>query len=241
MTQDKKYRQRGQALVEGAVSLVLIVALMIGGILLVLGSYFALSYKTKLAYVVAEGAKAGTDTGYFLGARRKDYSEAQMLINARNKVNTALIAFGLSAARPGNLVASVVTRNGVRGTQISLRHDQLGVISGGLLPSNIILTEQAFYPYRNVTPTAILEMSIGGTSARPEGQGLFLPMYGGGAAGQFNPLSDPRTTQGPIPQGTFKTWKVAFVGERILALSSPSGTTIPLSRVEKYGAKTRFQ
>ncbi|MBY0359344.1 MAG: hypothetical protein K2W82_15185 [Candidatus Obscuribacterales bacterium] len=240
----KRDRRRGQALVEGAVSLVIIVALMIGGILVILGSYFALTYKTKLAYAVAEGAKASTNYGYFLGAKRKDYSDAQLVMMARDKVNNALVAFGLSAAKPGNLAIAMVTRNGVEGVQVDLKHDQLGVISGGLLPANITLSERAFYPLRNVTPTAVLGMSIGGTSDFPNGQGLFLPMYGGGAVGRGNP--NGTSTQGPVPSGTFRTWKIAITGEIIppinwadnpSVLDSPPTNVPAISRTEKYGTK----
>lgn len=229
--------KRGQALIEGAASLMLITIVIVSGVLLIIGSGLAVYYKSKLALAAAAGAQYAGQGAYFLGARRNDYSDDQLQADVTNAVNAVLTGEGLPAARAGNVVARSTTRNGIAGMEVRVEEGGLEIISGGLLPATITLSESAFYPYANDKPTAILEMSVGGTSVRPEGQGLFLPMYGGGAIGQFNP--NGLQSQGPVPLGEFPTWKIAVVGEEIPALSSGDPRkTIPASRVEKYGNTT---
>ncbi|MBY0359343.1 MAG: hypothetical protein K2W82_15180 [Candidatus Obscuribacterales bacterium] len=243
--------KRGQALVEGAASAVVLSLIIVGGVLLVIGSGLAVYYKSKLALAAAAGAQYGAQGQYFLGARRSDYMNDQLQADVTSAVNAVLTGEGLPAARGGNIRASSVTRNGVAGMEVMVQESGLEIISGGFLPTTINLTETAFYPYSNDKPTALLEMSIGGTGADKQfrnqgGQGLYLPMYGGGAAGRFNP--NGTATQGPVPLGEFPTWKVAVSGEEVPGISLrkerpdlyPPGVplnTIPLSRVEKYGVK----
>lgn len=240
-------KQNGQALLEGAASFTMITACVIGGILLILGVYFSVFYKSKLSYAVVEGAKIGSQKGYFLGAKRQDYSSVQQQTDVVNAVNNALIAQGLRQAKPGNIIVTSTTISDVQGVKVSLKHDDLGIVSGGLLPSNITLSETAFFPYENDKPTAILGLSIGGTGAVKDGQGLFVPMYGGGSIAPGNEaVVAAGGGQGPVPTGNFPYWKVAFLGEKVPAYSlgvtnyNDPSKLVALSRVERFGVEQEF-
>lgn len=222
---NSRQRSSGQALVEGTVALVMIAGIVIGGTLLVIGCGLGVYYKTKLAFAAETGARYGGQGAYWLGAKRKGYDDKQLTTDVTNSVNATLIGLGLPMAKDGKITAKSVTVNGIEGMQVTVEEGGLQIISGGLLPPSITLSETAFYPYGNDKPTALLGLSVGGTTAYPDGQGLFLPMYGGGALGQFN--TKGTATQGPRPSGSLPYWKVAVIGEVVNGL--------PVSRVEGYG------
>lgn len=242
-----KRTQSGQGLVEGTIGVSLITAIVVAGTLLILGAGTAIYYKFKLAVAASVGAKYGGQGASFLGAKRKNYSDSQLAIDVRNAVNAALIGQGLPAAKSENITAKGTTKNGIEGMEVTVTEGGLEIISGGLLPSAITLTETAFYPYENNKPTAILGLSIGGTGAVKDGQGLFIPMYGGGSIAPGNEaVVSAGGGQGPVPTGKFPYWKVAVVGEKVPGYSvgatdyNDPSKLINTSRVEQFGTPQAF-
>lgn len=204
---NKKFKrdQRGQALIEGAVSLVLITMLVVGGTLLIIGTGLAIYYKAKLAYAAQIGAKTGGEGKYWLGAPRPNYSNTRMLTDVRNAVNAALIGLGLPRAADGKIDARETTVNGVHGVQVSVEESGLEIISGGLLPPTLTMTETAFYPYSINDPIGVLGLSVEGVGSAQNGIGMFIPVYGGGEnSGVIGHTGIPN------PPGGVDYWKIGI-------------------------------
>ena len=83
MKSSRQYRNsHGQALAEGAAALILLTAIIVGGVLLILGTGTLAYYKIKLATVTSAVAKVAVDGRYWLGAQRPDFNATTVQNNA---------------------------------------------------------------------------------------------------------------------------------------------------------------
>ncbi|MBY0358752.1 MAG: hypothetical protein K2W82_12180 [Candidatus Obscuribacterales bacterium] len=199
----------GQGLIEGTVSLAMITAMVVAGTLLIIGTGLAVYYKSKIAYAAGVGAKYGAQGKRWLGAVRPGYTNDRLTADVTNAVNAALIGLGMPAARQGRITATETTINNVSGLQVSVQEDGLEIISGGLLPPVISLTETAFYAYDNDKPLGVLGLTIGASgpvAGAPNGlgQGLYIPVYGAGSYTGGQNLSS-------YPSGQFPYWAAGII------------------------------
>lgn len=203
--------KNGQAIIEGTVALVLITAAVVAGTLLIIGSGLAVYYKAKISYAAGVGAKHGAQGKRWLGATRPNYSNSKLNTEVTNAVNACLMGMGLPAAKAGHITATETTINNIQGLQVTVQEDGLGIISGGLLPSTISLSETAFYAYDNDRPLGVLGLTLGATGAVPGypngiGQGLYIPVYGAGSYTGGQNMSG-------YPSGSFPYWAAGIIRE----------------------------
>ncbi len=197
-------RTSGQALIEGALAMTMIAALIIGGALLLLGTGFSVYYKTKIAHAAEAGARFGTETAEWLGAPRPDYSSAQLRSDVTNVVNVALAEMGMPSAAKVEVRKTTVGE--IKFLTVKVSVDNLRIFSGGVLPGGISLTDTAASAFGKTTPPAVLGITFSSSGVREgfpngKGQGMYLPAYG---AGSFTP--------GP---GTFPTGRFPYYAASI--------------------------
>lgn len=211
----KKRGSHGQALIEGAIALVLITSLVVVGALLIIGTGLAIYYKGKLAYAAQVGAKVGGESKYWLGAPRPGYNNSKLSSDVTKTVNSVLVGLGLPKAQDGKIHAQETAIDGVVGVKVTVEESGLEIISGGLLPPSITLMESAFCPYSTNDPIGVLGLSVEGQGDGPEGIGMFIPVYGGGAR-----TGIVGHTGVPNPPGGVDYWRIGIVKDPTIANST---------------------
>lgn len=167
---------RGQALAEGAVAMICIAALIVGGILLLMGAGSAFYYKLKIAHAAETGARFGTDKAEFLGAPRPNYTDSQLEQDVIDVVNTSLNVMGLPEAK--SIEVARETIKGKRFLKVKVKVDGLPILSGGILPNAISVDDTAASAFSDNSPPGVLGLTLG---TSPTGKGYYVPIYGPGS------------------------------------------------------------
>ncbi len=179
MSSSRKYRNyHGQALAEGAAALILLTAIIVGGVLLILGTGTLAYYKIKLAAVTSAAAKVAVDGRYWLGAQRPDYNEATVKADVTSTVQDLLGRIGLPAA---SAVVNVDFATDPKAVIVKLTVSALPIISGGILPNIVTLQDTEAEPYITGRPIGWCAVRYNGPAiAGPPGSqaALYLPCYG---------------------------------------------------------------
>lgn len=141
---------RGQALTEGVGALALITALSVGVVLLILGTGTLAFYKIKIAAVTDAAAKVAVDDRFWLGAQRPNYDPSAAASHAAATANTMLGQLGLPPAASFTFDDSSIPGF----VKITITVNALRIVSGGILPGLVSMTDTAIEPYILQLPIA---------------------------------------------------------------------------------------
>ncbi|MBY0359050.1 MAG: hypothetical protein K2W82_13690 [Candidatus Obscuribacterales bacterium] len=171
--QAKRQSQKGQALLEGAVSLVLVIGTSVLCLLFLVNIGLVIYYKLQLSAVTNQAATdAASDIiNASWGGFYNPVSPNQLTTNARQRINTALQALNLPAA------------NNIQVTQPSNRTVRVTVNTDGppwlidyanFFPRSILSQEIACASTSDPRPPGTLTLSVTG---HPD-QAVSIPVYG---------------------------------------------------------------
>jgi hypothetical protein len=170
----------GQALAEGCAALILVTMIIVGGVVLILGAGTAIYYKIKIAMVVDNAARFGTQGKFFLGAIRPDFSSAKLKADVVTVVQNSCAKMGLPVpdAEDVEVDSSATDSAGHQYVSVTLHESGLPLISGGILPKSMTVSDTAVATMESsLPPPAVLGLTLG---ASPDGTGYYIPIYGRG-------------------------------------------------------------
>lgn len=153
-----KLSQRGQALVEGTVGLVIVITVTIGAVLLLTDTYLANSYKVKLGLVTDQ-------TANYLADNQSGQDLNQL---AQTRANELISAISLPMSNPK---ATAIVSNNLLVVTIT---GQCSLLQTGLplLPSKIDMTDIAAVPTSMVSWDGWLE----GVRNVGQGPSVYMPV-----------------------------------------------------------------
>lgn len=143
MVKSKQQRrtQSGQAIAEGAVSMVFILMGIILGVILLMCTGFALNYKAKIQHVASQASAFVQAKKYWVGTIRDDYNEAAAFDKGRLVANHLLELLGMPAAEEVSF--ETVKIDGVDYVKTTIVCRNLAIPGAGILPSCIELRESS--------------------------------------------------------------------------------------------------
>ncbi len=89
---------KGQAIVEGTAMLGLLVMVIVGGLILLLGTGLAIIHKEKIQYAAQSGADVGVTSKTWMGQLRPFYTPEDTKAAVTRAVNASLTGMGLQEA-----------------------------------------------------------------------------------------------------------------------------------------------
>lgn len=206
----KKYGKRrcGSALVETAAGLVILSALIIGGLMLLIDGASMFYVKIKLATAAQTGANFAIDASEWLGAPRPNVTQEAVTADVKSVVGTSLREMGLGPA--DEVEVSNFTDNGKRFCKVTIKSGAIGLMTNGLLPGSVNLSETACVAFGNRSPVGVLGLTIGQS---PNGRGVIIPIY----AATNMPVDAPNT----FPAGRFPYYAAGVQAESSNSMSGP--------------------
>lgn len=187
---------RGQALAEGAVALVLISMLAIVSVLLLVGTALAVYYKLKLACVAESAAVSAVEGRYWLGAQKPYplYDPVQVESRTVDLAKSMAEKLGL-----GSAPKVTVDQSSIKLASVSVTAEGLPLLSGGMLPSSLAMSDTAVRPYIQRHPIGVGGLTLDIVNLNSVGKGIYFPVYGA-TPGTAGPSSCP-TANFPYWQG----------------------------------------
>ncbi len=181
MKSSRQYRNsHGQALAEGAAALILLTAIIVGGVLLILGTGTLAYYKIKLATVTSAVAKVAVDGRYWLGAQRPDFNATTVQNNATTLATDLLGKAGFPSQVISSATVTVDFASDPNAAIVTIAVSYLPIVSGGILPSVASMQDTEAEPYILNRPIGVLRAGYqnmsGGTSDVVAG--VNVPCYG---------------------------------------------------------------
>jgi hypothetical protein len=165
--------QRGQALIEGAAVMILIVMLSVMCVVFVLNVGMSMYYKQKLSFAACQAAQSAVDMCTWNNAIRPGVSSTEVETYTRKRLQESLQSLGLP---PADLID--IDRTDV-GVTVKVKISNLQLIKSGFLPSFVSLEESSSYLFAVNEPPAVLTIR-GGDPTAMEGNNMSvqIPVYG---------------------------------------------------------------
>ncbi len=210
-----KRKQAGAALAEGVASLALITSIVIGGVLLIVSSGLMMLYHMKVQSAAQVGANAALSNSEWSGALRSPSTttngpvSAAVKANVMAAVNTALQSMGIAPVVdiPTPTVATPAGTN-THVYTVKVSCSSLPLISGGILPESLGVTETATSASSSQSPLSLAWMYFNPPTGIPG-----WPASGGTAGGVMVPVYMEGAAPGPpLPSGSFPYYTINVAG-----------------------------
>jgi hypothetical protein len=187
---------RGASIVEGAVGLVIIVFVSIGGLLLLTSIATSCYYKHKLGCVNDRAAEYLAALVFFDGAENPNFTGPSLQLRAKQLVDRLLFDYGMPAST--SVTASISTSPSRQLLTVESRVAAPLLKGSSVFPASVSIVDTAVVPVPLSQPPAVVTLSLGGNTMK-------MPAYGKAASASFfNWTGTPfRATMTMPPGGTF--------------------------------------